>query len=70
MARSGMDMATISRFLQQEDQQDEYANRIYRQKAMAVVIDNATITEKKVSREELEKQDENANDAWDDAYTR
>ena len=63
VARSGMDMDTVSRFLQQEDQQDEYANRIYRQKAMAAVIENAKITEKKISREELEKQDEESNDA-------
>ncbi len=59
-ARTGMEMDAISRFLQQQQQQDDYESRIYRKKAMAVIMDNATVTEKEVTSEELEKQDEQA----------
>jgi len=60
--RTGMGMDVVQRFLQQEDQRDSYANRIVRQKAMAVVMDNAVITDKEVPHEELQQEDEAGND--------
>ena len=60
MTRTGMAMDVVNRYLQQEDQRDEYATRIYRQKAMAVVMEHAVITDKEVSEEELEKEAANA----------
>ncbi len=56
--RTGMEMDVISKFLTQDDQRNEYASRIFREKAMAAVIDNAKITDKEVTQEELEKEGE------------
>ncbi len=58
--RTGMDMEVIGRFLAQEEQRDEYFNRIFRTKALAVVMENAKVTEKEVTQEELEQDDEEA----------
>lgn len=58
--RSGMDMDVVRRFLSQSDQRDEYASRIFRQKALAVLTSDAKITDKEVSRERLEEEDEAA----------
>jgi trigger factor len=56
--RTGMEMDVVQKFLQQDDQRDSYESRIFRQKAMEVVISSATVTEKEVSSEELEADDE------------
>jgi len=61
--RTGMDLAVVQRFLSQADQRSEYETRIFRQKAMKVVLDHAKITEKEVARDELEKQDEDSDEA-------
>ncbi len=58
--RTGMEMDVISRFLGQQEQRDEYENRIYREKSMAVVMDNAKLVDKEVQRQELEESDEPA----------
>lgn len=60
MARTGMDWDIAKRFLSQEDKRSDYETRIYRQKAMAVVMDSAKVKDKKVTREELYKEDEEA----------
>ena len=56
--RTGMEMEVVNRFLEQEGQRDSYESRIFRKKAMDVVMSSATITEKEVSSEELEADDE------------
>lgn len=56
--RLGMNMAVVSKFIQDEERRDEYEDRILRRKALDVVISNAAITEKEVTREELEQEDE------------
>jgi len=61
-ARTGMDIEVANRFLSQEDKRSDYEERIYRKKAVAVIMESAKITDKKVTREELEK-DEEATDA-------
>jgi len=58
MSRTGITADVISRYLRQEDKRDEYEDRIFRKKALAVVMDNAKIVEKEVPREELEKEDD------------
>ncbi|MBI1318257.1 MAG: trigger factor [Candidatus Hydrogenedens sp.] len=58
MSRTGMDMQVVQRFLAQSEQRSDYEGRIFRQKAVKVVLNAATITEKEVSRDELNKQDE------------
>jgi len=58
--RTGMEMDIAMRFLDQEDKRSDYENRIFRRKALAVVMDNAKVKEKKVTREELYKEGEEA----------
>jgi trigger factor len=58
MNRTGMEMDVVNRFLAQSEQRDSYESRLFRQKAMAVVMDNAEVTEKVVTKEELDKDDE------------
>jgi trigger factor len=54
--RTGAEMQLIQKFLTQSDQHDEYAGRIFRRKAMAVVMDNAKITDSEVTRDELDEE--------------
>ena len=56
--RTGMELDVVSRYLRQQDQMSEYRSRIYRQKAMEVIWNNANITQKEVTREELEAENE------------
>ena len=58
--RTGMDVAIAQRFLEQEDKRNDYETQIYRQKALAVVMDSAKVTDKVVTREELAKEEEAA----------
>jgi trigger factor len=60
--RTGMDMEVISRYLQQEDQLDEYAGRIFRQKAAAAIMEKAKVTDVEVTEDELEEEDESADE--------
>lgn len=55
MSRTGMDMEIAKRFLDQEDKRSDYEERIYRKKAVAVIMAGAKVTDKKVTREEMEK---------------
>jgi trigger factor len=55
MDRTGMDIDIAKRFLDQDDKRSDYEERIFRKKAVAVIMDNAKVTDKKVTREELEK---------------
>ena len=58
--RTGMDMEIAQNFLNQEDKRSDYEERIYRKKAIAVVMDSAKVTDKKVTRDELEKSEDAA----------
>jgi trigger factor len=58
--RTGMELEVAQRFLDQEDKRSDYENRIYRQKAMAIVMDAAKVKDKVVTREEMEKEEESA----------
>ncbi|MBI2424900.1 MAG: trigger factor [Candidatus Hydrogenedentes bacterium] len=61
--RTGMDMSVVTRFLKQDEQRSEYEGRIARQKAVDVIIDTATITDKKVSQDELDKADDDTEES-------
>jgi len=58
LQRTGMqlDVESVTRYIQQEDRQGEYEGRIFRRKALKVIMDNATITDKVVTREQLETE--------------
>lgn len=58
MAKSmGMEdqVEMVAQYMAQGEQRSTYADRIYRAKAMAIIIDNATVTDKELTREELEE---------------
>jgi trigger factor len=57
MAKSmGMEsqVEAVAQYMFQGEQRNTHMDRIYRTKAMAVVVDNATITDKELTREEME----------------
>jgi len=56
--RTGMEMEVISRYLEGTEQRDEYESRIFRRKAMAVVLEHAVVSEKEVTRDEMEESDD------------
>jgi trigger factor len=59
-ARTGMEMQVVQRFLAQSEQRNEYESRIFRQKAVAVVMEHATVTDKEVGQDALNKAAEEA----------
>lgn len=56
--RTGMDMSIVQRFLSQQGRRSEYESNIFRQKSAAVILDNAKITDKEVTQEELDEQED------------
>lgn len=58
MSRTGMELDIAKRFLDQEDKRSDYEERIFRRKAVTVIMDNAKITDKPVTRDELDKDEE------------
>jgi len=56
--RTGMGMDVVAKFLAQDERINEYRDRIYRDKALAIVMDNAKVTDKEVAQDELEGEDE------------
>ncbi len=61
VGRTGMDVDIAKRFLSQDDKRSDYETRIFRQKALAIVMDSAKVKDKVVTREELYKEDEEDN---------
>jgi trigger factor len=55
---TGTEIDTVTQYLAQSDKRDSYTDRIFRRKAMAVLLGNAKITEKELPREPEEKKDE------------
>lgn len=54
----GTDIDIVSKFMTQDDQRSTYENRILYSKTMAVIIEAAKVTDKVVTREEFDKQQE------------
>jgi len=52
----GADAAMVAQYLKTGEQRGTYADRIYRSKSLAVIMDNAKITDKELTRDELEKE--------------
>jgi trigger factor len=50
-------VSMVAQFMADHDRRSTYADRIYRAKAIAVIIDNATITDKELTREEMDEAD-------------
>ncbi|MDK1020830.1 MAG: trigger factor [Candidatus Hydrogenedentes bacterium] len=51
----GAEVDMVAGYIKEEGQRDSYLDRIYRMKALAVIMDNATITDKELTRDELEE---------------
>ncbi len=62
LQRTGMGMEVVQQYLAQAEQRDRYESRIYRRKALAAIMDNAKVTDKEVSRDELYKEDDDKED--------
>ena len=54
----GADVEMVAQYMAQGDQRGSYYGRIYRSKALAVIMDNAKITDKELSREEMNQAEE------------
>lgn len=59
---TGVDMATVMRYLAEEEQRDSHENQILTRKALDAVMSYATVTDEEVTQEELEKTDEDASE--------
>lgn len=57
MQATGADMETLARYFSQEKERNSSVDRIYRKKAIAVIIDNANVVDKELTREEMEEEE-------------
>ena len=53
----GMEADLISRYMTLSDQSSTYADRLLRTKTLDVILDNAKVTDKELSRGELDEED-------------
>ena len=53
----GAEVDLVAEYIKEEGQRNSYSDRIYRAKALAVIMDNATITDKELTRDELEESE-------------
>ena len=51
----GAEVDRVAEYIKEEGQRDSYLDRIFRAKALAVIMDNAKITDKELTRDELEE---------------
>lgn len=58
----GAEVDQVAQYIKQDDQRDSYLDRIYRSKALAVILDNGKITDKELTREELEEEERGASE--------
>jgi len=57
--QTGIDSDTVARYISEEsDRRSMYEGRIYRAKAMDLIMEHAKVTDKEVPRDELEQTDE------------
>ena len=52
----GADVDMVAQYLRQGENRSSFIDRLYRKKALSVIIDNAKITDKELTREALEKE--------------
>ena len=61
MAQSmGAEVELVAQYLAQGEQRNATVERIFRSKTLAVIIDNAEVTEKELTREELDGVEDGA----------
>ncbi len=61
MAQSmGAEVELVAQYLAQGEQRNATVERIFRSKTLAVIIDNAEVTEKELTREELDQEEDGA----------
>lgn len=53
----GAEVDMVAQYIKESGQRDTYLDRIYRAKALAVIMDNAKITDKELRRDELEESE-------------
>ena len=53
----GAEVDMVAEYIKEEGQRNSYLDRIYRARALAVIMDNATITDKELTRDELEESE-------------
>ena len=58
--RMGLDAEIVAQYLKTSDERNSFGDRIYRSKAIAVVMDSANVTEKELTRDEMDKEQEEA----------
>jgi trigger factor len=63
----GADVEMVAQYLRQGENRSSFIDRLYRRKAVAVIMDNAKITDKELTREALEKQAAEVEGETDDA---
>ncbi|MFM1919710.1 MAG: hypothetical protein RLZZ303_1344 [Candidatus Hydrogenedentota bacterium] len=61
-ARTGMKMEVVEKFLSGEEQRSNYEDRIFRRKALQIVMNAAEIKDVVVSQDELDEQAQEASD--------
>ncbi len=59
VGRTGMGMDVVKRYLSEDKSRDDLSDRIFRQKTVSVILENAQITHKELSAEDWEKELEN-----------
>jgi len=52
----GASVEMVAQYIKGGEQRSQYVDRIYRNKALAIIMDNATITDKELSREDFEEE--------------
>lgn len=52
----GADVEMVAQYLRQGENRSSFIDRLYRQKAVAIIMDNAKITDKELTRDELDKE--------------
>lgn len=57
---TGVDLETIGRFLSQKKERNSSIDRLFRNKAMAVIMENAEIVDKELTREEMENEEKDS----------
>ena len=55
-ARTGIDIDAVGGYFAEENRRTSTESRLFRTKALRIIMDNATVTDKELSREELDKE--------------
>jgi trigger factor len=59
-ARTGMDIDAVGGYFAEDDRRSSTESRLFRAKALRVIMDSANVTDKELSREELDQESESS----------